>query len=72
MNQCISNTTVISNFSLVDRLDLLESLFTVVYVTPEVQEEVITGFQEGYNFLKNTLNQITLKFRALLVYWLPL
>lgn len=61
MNHCISNTTVISNFSLVDRLDLLESLFTIVYITPEVQEEVIRGLQEGYNFLKNTLNQIKVR-----------
>jgi len=61
VNQCISNTTVISNFSLVDRLDLLKSLFTFVYVTPEVQEEVIRGFQEGYSFLKNALNQIKVR-----------
>jgi hypothetical protein len=49
MPQVIDNT-VLTNFCLVDRLDILRRLFGKVYVTHEVREEVIRGLDEGYTF----------------------
>ena len=56
--KCVSNTTVISNFSLIGRLDILEDLFPVLYITPQVREEIIRGLQEGYQFLEAALPHI--------------
>ncbi|OGC02499.1 hypothetical protein A2V82_02050 [candidate division KSB1 bacterium RBG_16_48_16] len=58
VKECIANTTVISNFSFVGGLEVLEKLFSVVYITPEVREEIIRGLQEGYPFLESALKQI--------------
>ncbi len=49
----VVNNTVLSNLALVNRLDLLRSLFGKVYVTHEVREEVLRGIEEGYAFLEN-------------------
>ncbi len=46
------NNTVLSNFSLVGRLDILRELFGEVYVSHEVREEVLRGIEEGYTFLE--------------------
>jgi predicted nucleic acid-binding protein len=55
VKECIANTTVISNFALIDRLDILEKIFSIVYITPEVREEMRRGIQEGYSFLDAAL-----------------
>lgn len=47
----ITNTTVLSNFSLIKRLDILKSIFSLIWVTTEVREELVKGYQEGYEFL---------------------
>jgi predicted nucleic acid-binding protein len=44
------NTTVLSNFAAVGRLDLLRSLFRIVYIAQAVFEEVQAGLDEGYTF----------------------
>lgn len=49
----IVNTTVISNFAAVDRLDLLQSLFEILYISDQVFEEIQTGLLEGYTFYQN-------------------
>lgn len=54
----ISNTTVISNFSEIHRVDLLESLFSEIYITSSVYEEIITGIETGYDFYKTLLAKI--------------
>jgi len=59
VERCIANTTVISNFSRVGRLDILEKVFTIVYITPEIYHEVIRGIREGYQFLDSVRQQIT-------------
>jgi len=46
----ISNTTVLSNFADAGRLDLLQRLYGVLYVSVEVYAEVQSGLQEGYSF----------------------
>ncbi|RME83107.1 MAG: DUF3368 domain-containing protein [Caldilineae bacterium] len=48
----VINNTVLSNVSLVGRLDILRDLFGKVYVTHEVREEVLRGIEEGYAFLE--------------------
>jgi len=46
----IVNTTVLSNFAFVERLDLLESLLGVVYIATDVYAEILDGLAEGYAF----------------------
>lgn len=58
MKECIANTTVISNFALVNRLDILEKTFSIVFITPEVREEIRRGFHEGYRFLEAAVSHI--------------
>ena len=57
MPQVIDNT-VLTNFCLVDRLDILRSLFGKVYVTHEVREEVFRGLEEGYAFMSRAEKEI--------------
>ncbi|MGD8472949.1 MAG: DUF3368 domain-containing protein [Anaerolineae bacterium] len=57
MPQVIDNT-VLSNFCLVDRLDILRTLFGKVYVTYEVREEVFRGLDEGYGFMSRAAQEI--------------
>ena len=54
----IANNTVLSNFALVNRLDLLKSLSKKVYLTPEVHEEVEDGIRCGYIFQMRTKLEI--------------
>jgi uncharacterized protein len=44
------NTTVLSNFAAVGRLDLLRSLFGALYMAQAVFEEVQASLDEGYAF----------------------
>jgi predicted nucleic acid-binding protein len=46
----IANTTVISNFSSINHLDLLRRLFGALYLSTEVYEEIRIGLEEGYQF----------------------
>jgi predicted nucleic acid-binding protein len=46
----ITNTTVISNFASVGRLDLLRQLFGEVYLSTEVYAEIQDGLAEGHVF----------------------
>lgn len=46
----IVNTTVISNFACIGRLDLLRQLHGDLYIAAEVYEEIQTGIEEGYRF----------------------
>ncbi|MCL7453149.1 MAG: DUF3368 domain-containing protein [Anaerolineae bacterium] len=57
MPQVIDNT-VLTNFCLVDRLDILHTLFGKVYVTHEVREEVFRGLDEGYMFMRRAKEEI--------------
>lgn len=44
------NTTVLSNFAVVGRLDLLRSIFDTLYLTYAVYDEIQAGLEEGYVF----------------------
>ena len=46
----IANTTVISNFASIDRLELLHHLYTTLYISTEVYAEIQQGAFEGYGF----------------------
>jgi predicted nucleic acid-binding protein len=46
----ITNTTVISNFASVGRLNLLRQLFGEVYLSTEVYAEIQDGLAEGHAF----------------------
>jgi hypothetical protein len=53
------NNTVLSNFARVDRLDILRMIFSKVYITPEVQQEVLRGVSAGYDFLERAQQKIS-------------
>ena len=46
----IANTTVLTNFAAIGQLDLLRQLFSQLYVTSDVYDEVRQGAEEGYSF----------------------
>lgn len=46
----ISNTTVISNYACVKRLEFLKQLFQEIYISTDVYEEIQSGLEEGYSF----------------------
>ena len=52
------NTTVLSNFAGVGRLDLLEQLHGRLYLPNEVYEEILDGLEEGYEFYHGIEGQI--------------
>ncbi len=54
----IVNNTVLSNFSLINRLDLLKNLSKKVYLTSEVYKEVNEGIECGYDFQLRTRHEI--------------
>lgn len=54
----VVDNTVLSNFALVSRLDLLRDVCGQVHVTHEVQEEAMRGLEEGYAFLKQAVEEI--------------
>jgi predicted nucleic acid-binding protein len=57
MPQVVDNT-VLTNFCLLDHLDILRTLFGKVYVTYEVREEVFRGLDEGYAFMSRAEKEI--------------
>lgn len=46
----IANTTVLSNFAAIGKIDLLRQLFTHLYLPTEVYDEIRNGLDEGYQF----------------------
>ena len=54
----IVNNTVLSNMALINRLDLLESIFGKVFLTLEVYEEVENGIEHGHSFQLRTKQAI--------------
>lgn len=55
----VADNTVLSNFCLVNQLDILRTLFGKVYVTHEVREEVFRGLDEGYGFMSRAAQEIS-------------
>jgi len=49
----IVNTTVISNFAEVNRLDMLQLAFDELAITTQVYEEIQAGLSQGYDFYQN-------------------
>ena len=59
MPEYIFDTTVLSNLAAVGRLDLLEKRYRKMAVTTvEVSDELRRGFQAGYGYLEDALQQI--------------
>jgi predicted nucleic acid-binding protein len=59
MPEYVFDTTVLSNFAAVHRLDLLEGRYRgVVFTTLEVSNELRKGIKAGYAYLKPALQQI--------------
>ena len=46
----IANTTVVSGFASIGRLDVLRQLFGHLYISTEVYHEIRAGLDEGYLF----------------------
>lgn len=57
----ISNTTVISNFASIGQLDLLRLLYTEIYISTQVYDEICSGIEEGYQFY-SPIEQIIFPF----------
>jgi len=49
--RAIANTTVLSNFARVGRIDLLRAVLANLYIPTEVYAEIQAGLEEGYAFL---------------------
>jgi predicted nucleic acid-binding protein len=54
----LANTTVISNFAAVGRLDLLKRVHGRLHLPNEVYEEILDGLEEGYGFYAAIEGQI--------------
>ena len=54
----LANTTVLSNFAAVDRLDLIQQLHGRLYIPSEVHEEILDGLEEGYGFCASIDKQV--------------
>lgn len=46
----ISNTTVLSNFAVIEQLALLQSLYPTLHISTDVYTEIQAGLDEGYRF----------------------
>lgn len=46
----IANTAVISNWAAIGKIEVLRLLFTRLFVSTEVYEEVLAGSDDGYSF----------------------
>jgi len=46
----LANTTILSNFAAVGRLDLLKQLHGCLYIPSQVHEEILDGLEQGYGF----------------------
>ncbi len=54
----IANTSTLSNFAAVERLDLLKSRFDTLYISSQVFDEIQTGLFEGYAFYDSLVEHI--------------
>jgi predicted nucleic acid-binding protein len=54
----LTNTTVVSNFAAVGRLDLLKRVHGYLYVPNQVYEEILDGLEEGDGFYTAIEDQI--------------
>ena len=54
----ISNTTVLSNFASIERLDMLRQLYGMLRISVEVYDEILLGMEEGYAFYAPLRQQI--------------
>ncbi|MEW6606770.1 MAG: DUF3368 domain-containing protein [bacterium] len=54
----ILNNTVLSNFSSVNRLDLIKFAFDEYYTSKDVVDEVSIGIKRGYDFLQQVRENI--------------
>jgi hypothetical protein len=54
----LADTTVLSNFAAVGRLDLLRQLHRRLYIPNEVFMEILDGLEEGYGFYTGIEDQI--------------
>ncbi len=54
----ISNTTVISNFAAIERIELLNRRFKKLYISEQVFEEIQAGLLQGYSFYAELDKQI--------------
>lgn len=54
----IANTTVISKFASVSKLDLLHTLLRELYLSTEVLAEIQDGYAEGNQFYRNIEDHI--------------
>ena len=52
--QLISNNTILSNFAIVDRLDLLKDAYGEIFISLEVYEEIEGGIRYKHLFQKRT------------------
>jgi predicted nucleic acid-binding protein len=50
----ISNNTVLSNFAVVDKLDLLKDAYEKIFISLEVYEEIEGGIRHKHFFQKRT------------------
>jgi predicted nucleic acid-binding protein len=57
----IANTSVISNFATVERLELLHTLWDKLYISEQVFEEIQAGFLQGYAFYAD-INKLIFPF----------
>ena len=54
----LANTTVLSNFAAVGRLDLLKQLHGRLHILNEVWSEILDGLEEGYEFYTGIEGQL--------------
>ncbi|GAB4498379.1 MAG: hypothetical protein OHK0052_11660 [Anaerolineales bacterium] len=57
--QFVSNTTVISNFAAIGRLNLMQRALGTCYLPEQVYAEIQTGYLQGYLFYKEIEQMIT-------------
>ena len=54
----IANTTILSNFASVGRLDILRTLLGTLYLATDVYAEIQNGMAEGYSFYETVEQEI--------------
>jgi len=54
----ITNTTVISNFAAIGRLELLHTLWDTLYISEQVYAEIQSGLLHGYDFYAGIEQQV--------------
>jgi len=57
----ISNTTVLSNFAAIERIELLQRLFQSLFISLQVHQEIQAGLTDGYGFYRSLESHILSK-----------